>query len=505
MSSINTYLSLDDFKKIVFGNEQVTFADDVYNRIDESYAFLKHFSKDKVIYGVNTGFGPMAQYRIQTEEQIQLQYNLIRSHCAGIGEVLKPEMIKSAVLARLNTLSLGKSGVNPTVINLMQELINREIYPVIYAHGSVGASGDLVQLAHVALTLIGEGEVIYKGEIKPTSEVFEIEGLQPMRIEIREGLSIMNGTSVMTGVGVVNHHYAQKLLDWSVAFSCAINEIVKAHNDHFSSTLNEAKLHEGQREIAKLMREHLLDSNLIKAREEDLYSGDNNEEVFKDKVQEYYSIRCVPQILGPVFETISNVGDVLEREINSANDNPIVSIEEQNVFHGGNFHGDYISLEMDKLKLVITRLTMLAERQLNYLLNHKINDILPPFVNMGKLGFNFGMQGAQFMATSTTAENQTLSTSMYIHSIPNNNDNQDIVSMGTNAAVITNKVIINAFEVLAVQAITIMQAIDILEQQDLVSSKTRKIYDDIRAILPAFSQDSVLYPSIKNVKDYLMK
>ena len=264
-------------------------------------------------------------------------------------------------------------------------------------------------------------------------------------------------------------------------------------------------MHEGQREIAKLMREHLLDSNLIKAREEDLYSGDNNEEVFKDKVQEYYSIRCVPQILGPVFETISNVGDVLEREINSANDNPIVSIEEQNVFHGGNFHGDYISLEMDKLKLVITRLTMLAERQLNYLLNHKINDILPQFVNMGKLGFNFGMQGAQFMATSTTAENQTLSTSMYIHSIPNNNDNQDIVSMGTNAAVITNKVIINAFEVLAVQAITIMQAIDILEQQDLVSSKTRKIYDDIRAILPAFSQDSVLYPSIKNVKDYLMK
>jgi histidine ammonia-lyase len=160
---------------------------------------------------------------------------------------------------------------------------------------------------------------------------------------------------------------------------------------------------------------------------------------------------------------------------------------------------------MDKLKLVITRLTMLAERQLNYLLNHKINELLPPFVNMGKLGFNFGMQGAQFTATSTTAENQTLSNPMYVHSIPNNNDNQDIVSMGTNAAVITNKVITNAFEVLAIQAITIMQAIDILEQKDQVSVATRKIYDDIRQILPAFSEDSVLYPSIKKVKEYLMQ
>ncbi|UYW01013.1 aromatic amino acid ammonia-lyase [Flavobacterium agricola] len=505
MQSIKAYLSLSDFKSIVFGKEQIILDSEVYQRITASYEFLKQFSSDKIIYGVNTGFGPMAQYRIKQEDQIQLQYNLIRSHCAGIGDVLQPEMIKSAVLARLNTLSLGKSGVNPTVINLMQEFINRDIYPVVYAHGSVGASGDLVQLAHVALALIGEGEVIYKGEIKPTKEVFEIEGLEPMKIEIREGLSILNGTSVMTGVGVVNHEMASKLLHWSVSFSSAINEIVKAHDDHFSATLNNAKLHEGQQKIAEMMRTHLQDSQLIKKRDVDFYSGNNQEEIFKDKVQEYYSIRCVPQILGPVLETLNNVGNVLEREINSANDNPIVSIEEQNVFHGGNFHGDYISLEMDKLKLVITRLTMLAERQLNYLLNSKINEILPPFVNMGKLGFNFGMQGAQFTATSTTAENQTLSTSMYVHSIPNNNDNQDIVSMGTNAAVITNKVITNAFEVLAIQAITIMQAIDILEQKDQVSSETRKIYNQIRQILPAFSDDAILYPSIKKVKEFLMK
>lgn len=505
MAQINAYFTLSEFKNVVFEKQNISLAPTVLSRIEASYSFLKEFSANKVIYGVNTGFGPMAQYRIKEEDQLQLQYNLIRSHCTGIGDVLKPEMIKAALLARLNTLSLGKSGVHPSVILLLKEFINRDILPVVYAHGSVGAIGDLVQLAHVALALIGEGEVIYKGEIKNTAEVFDLEGLSPMKIEIREAISIMNGTSVMTGIGIVNHYLAQKLVNWSVAFSSAINEIVSAHNDHFSKTLNEAKLHVGQQEIAQLMHDHLQDSKLIKTREQDLYSGSNQEEIFKDKVQEYYSIRCVPQILGPVLDTIKVVGQVLENEINSANDNPIVSLEEQNVFHGGNFHGDYIALEMDKLKLVITRLTMLAERQLNYLLNHKINELLPPFLNMGTLGFNFGLQGAQFTATSTTAENQTLSTSMYIHSIPNNNDNQDIVSMGTNAAVITNKVIENAFEVLAVQAVAIVQAIDILDQQNKVSSKTKAIYDEIRNIVPARKDDQVWYPVLKEVKKYLIK
>src|SRR5690606_5547744 len=265
------------------------------------------------------------------------------------------------------------------------------------------------------------------------------------------------------------------------------------------------KLHKGQNEIAGRMRMHLEDSTLIKKREEDLYSGNNQEEIFKDKVQEYYSLRCVPQILGPILETINQVGSVLEDELNSVSDNPIISVEDKNVYHGGNFHGDYISLEMDKLKLAITRITMLSERQLNYLMNEKINGILPPFVNMGKLGCNFGMQGAQFTATSTTAENQTLATSMYIHSIPNNNDNQDIVSMGTNAAVIAHKVIVNAFEVMAIQMLSVCQAIDILNYQNFVSSKTKAVYEDVRQLVPAFSDDKPLYPAIQQVKDFLMR
>lgn len=504
MNTINEYLSLKEFESIIFGNNKIEISEVVLNRVNESFYFLKKFSCNKVIYGVNTGFGPMAQYRIKDEDRIQLQYNLIRSHSSGTGKPLDVICVKAAILARLNTLSLGNSGVHSSVIHLMKELINRDIIPLIFEHGGVGASGDLVQLAHLALVLIGEGEVFYKGERKATQEVFELENLKPIQVEIREGLALINGTSVMTGIGVVNVHNANKLLDWSLKCSCAINEIVQAYDDHFSEELNNTKRHKGQREVAARMRENLADSTLIRKREDHLYTGENTEDIFKEKVQEYYSLRCVPQILGPVLETINNVASILEDEFNSANDNPIVDVKNQHVYHGGNFHGDYISLEMDKLKIVITKLTMLAERQLNYLLNSKINEILPPFVNLGTLGFNFGMQGVQFTATSTTAENQMLSNPMYIHSIPNNNDNQDIVSMGTNAAVITAKVIENAFEVLSIEIITIVQAIDALEQKDKISSVTRKMYDDVRAIVPEFKEDQVMYPFVQKVKDYLM-
>lgn len=501
---INNFLELKDFQKIIIENGKIDLDESLLDRVEASFQFLKEFSRNKVIYGVNTGFGPMAQFKISDEDTHQLQYNLIRSHSSGIGNPLPEQEVKACMLARLNTLSLGNSGVHQSVVHLLKELINRDITPLIFEHGGVGASGDLVQLAHLALVLIGEGEVFYKGERKVTKEVFEAEGLEPIKVEIREGLALMNGTSVMSGIGIVNAYKANQLTDISIRLSCAINEIVQAYDDHLSEALNGTKKHYGQQKVAERMRAHLSDSKLIRKREEHLYTHfEEQEKVFKEKVQEYYSLRCVPQILGPVLDTLEYTEKVLENEINSANDNPIINVEDKHVYHGGNFHGDYISLEMDKLKIVVTKLTMLAERQLNYLLNAKINEILPPFVNLGKLGFNFGMQGVQFTATSTTAESQMLSNSMYVHSIPNNNDNQDIVSMGTNAAVICRKVIENAFEVLTIEAITIIQAIEYLGFQDKVSSSTKELYDEIRKIVPAFSDDMVMYPYLEDVKKYL--
>jgi histidine ammonia-lyase len=497
-------LGIDDFYKVIFEDSKIQIDNQVYTTVENSFNFLKDFSADKVIYGVNTGFGPMAQYKIKDSERIQLQYNLIRSHASGTGQPIAPMYVKAAMLARLNTLSLGNSGVHKSVIELMTELINQDITPLIYEHGGVGASGDLVQLAHLALVLIGEGEVFYKGERKDTKDVFKELNLKPISVELREGLALMNGTSVMTGIGVVNAIYSRRLLDWMTSCSAAINEIVKAYDDHLSYELNQSKRHIGQRKIAESMREHLKDSALTRKREHHLYSKNDDVSVFEDKVQEYYSLRCVPQILGPVLDTLNNVENILIEEVNSANDNPIVNVEKKHVYHGGNFHGDYVSLEMDKLKLVVAKLSMLSERQLNYLLNARLNNMLPPFVNLGKLGLNFGMQGVQFTATSTTAENQMLSNPMYIHSIPNNNDNQDIVSMGTNAALTTKKVIENAFEVLSIEIITIVQAIEYLKVQDKVSSKTKKMYDEIRNLVPIFTEDVIMYPYVNIVKEFII-
>lgn len=503
MIELNHSLTTQDIKKILFENSSLSISTDTKKKVEESFNFLKNFADDKIIYGVNTGFGPMAQYKISDEDRNQLQYNLIRSHSTGMGVILPPVYSKAALLARLKTLSLGYSGIHLNTIELMQEFINRDICPVIYQHGGVGASGDLVQLAHMALNLIGEGQVFYKGEITTAKEAIEKENLTPLKIELREGLALMNGTSVMTGIGFVNTIHIENLVKWSTHLSSFINELVCTYDDHLSEELNHSKLHEGQREIAKLMREILSDSKLIKKREEHLYTGKVQEEIFKDKLQEYYSLRCVPQILGPILDTLKNSREVLENEVNSANDNPIVDIKSQNVYHGGNFHGDYIALEMDKLRIATTKLTMLAERQLNYLLNVSINEKFPPFVNLGKLGLNFGMQGAQFTATSTTAESQTLSNPMYIHSIPNNKDNQDVVSMGTNAAWLTKQVIDNAFEVLSIQLLAIVQATDSVDHKELLSSKNREIYDEVRKIIPAFKEDQVLSPYLHGICKFI--
>lgn len=496
-------LSIDDVSEILFKSKSVKLDNVAVNKVDESFHFLQQFSSNKLIYGINTGFGPMAQYKVSQENLLQLQYNLIRSHSSGGGHLMAPLLVKAVMIARLNSLMQAYSGVHIQTVEILKELINKNVYPCIFEHGGVGASGDLVQLAHLALVLIGEGEVIYEGEMKPTEEVFKKLKINPLKIQIREGLAILNGTSAMTGIGLLNIIQAQKLLEWSVMLSAMINEVVEAFDDHYSYELNIVKHHVGQNKVAAMLRDILKDSKMIRNRSEHLYNPDKlNQEVFEDKVQEYYSLRCVTQVLGPIYDTICSVENVVVNELNSVNDNPIIDVDNKNIFHGGNFHGDYVSLEMDKLKIAITKLSMLSERQLNYLLNEKLNKKFPPFVNLGVLGFNFGMQGMQFTATSTVAENQTLSFPMYVHSIPNNNDNQDIVSMGCNAAILTKKVIDNSFEVLAIQMMTVLQAIDHIGCVPRLSSKTGEVYREIRKIFPKFVGDEPKYKDLNKIKTY---
>src|SRR6201996_201261 len=497
-------LSLADFADVLYHRAKLTLDEAALEKVRTNFTFLSGFSANKLIYGINTGFGPMAQYKVDKDNLLQLQYNLIRSHCSGGGTLLPAVLSRAAMIARLNSLMQAHSGVHPDLCTLMATLIERNIVPCIYEHGGVGASGDLVQLAHLGLTLIGEGEVYFEGAVQPTATVFAAQGLKPLTIHIREGLAILNGTSVMTAIGLVNILRARTLVQWSAILSAMTNEVVEAYDDHYSHELNHVKQHRGQQRVAAMMRELLSGSGMIRSRSEHLYHpGSLEQEVFEDKVQEYYSLRCVTQILGPIYDTVVQTEKIVVDELNSVSDNPVVDHQNNNIFHGGNFHGDYVSLEMDKLKTAITRLSMLAERQLNYLFNDKLNQKFPPFLNLGVLGFNFGMQGIQFTATSTVAENQTLSFPMYVHSIPNNNDNQDIVSMGSNSALLTKKIIDNTFTVLSIQAMSILQAVDYLNCENKLSSKTKSVYQSLRKIFPKFIEDETKYKMLKSVKKYL--
>lgn len=497
-------ITINEINRILYHGQPWTVDHEAMGRVQESYDFLRRFAADKVIYGINTGFGPMAQWRVDDAYLSDLQYNIIRSHSTGAGTPLPDNDVKAAMIARVGSLIQGKSGVHPEVVDLLSQFIRLDIIPFVPQHGSVGASGDLVQLAHIALCLIGEGKVHYKGQWVPTAQVFEMCGLKPISIHIREGLSITNGTSVMTGIASVNQIFAERLFDWSVVAAVWMNEIASSFDDLMAEPLNECRRHEGQQYVACRMRRLAEGSRCLSKREHELYdNGHSGEQVFEHKVQAYYSLRCAPQILGPIYETLQNAHRVIDEELNSASDNPIVDPVTQNVYHGGNFHGDYISLEEDKVKIAVVRMAMTAERQLNYLFHDRINGILPPFLNMGTLGLNYGMQACQFTATSTTAECQTLAMPNYVHSIPNNNDNQDIVSMGTNSALLCRRVIDNCYQVFAIHFMALAQASDCLHIADRLSPASQSVYRRVRELVPVFVEDTPFYDEIVQMEQML--
>jgi len=485
------------------GGEQISISPEQMAQVEQCYEFLRDFANEKVIYGINTGFGPMAQWRVSDEHLKELQFNIIRSHATGMGEPLSDLQVRAAMIVRLGTLLQARSGVHPDTIRLLVGMLNCGIYPRIPRHGSVGASGDLVQLAHLALAMIGEGQAHLGGEWMPAAEALQKCGLQPLKIHIREGLSLTNGTSVMTGIALVNQLQAERLLGAAVLASVWMNEIAASYDDWMAEPLNAVRRHPGQQRVAQMMRRLAQGSQRLVKREHALYNGPHTEATFEHKVQAYYSLRCTPQILGPIDDALTQSRTLIEEEINSACDNPIIDPLNRNVWHGGNFHGDYISLEQDKVKIALVRLTMTAERQLNYLLHHRINDILPPFLNRGTLGLNYGLQASQFTATSTTAECQTLAMPNYVHSIPNNHDNQDIVSMGTNTALLTQQVIDNAFQVLSIHFVALAQATDCLAIAPMLAPATRRAYELVRKLSPELIADRPLTPELQAVEQLL--
>lgn len=509
LENYNCMLLLDGYNltskelyNLSISDTKIGISDEAAGKVNKSFEFLKSVYSNLNLYGINTGLGPMAQVRISEDKLVELQYNLVRSHTSGFPNYLDNFNCKAVFVSRLNSLIRGHSSVSADLVNHMVDMYNNEIIPCIPIHGGVGASGDLVQLAHLALAVIGEGTVYFKGREMSASEAYSVTGLQPSKLVLREGLALINGTSAMTGVAALNIVNATVALEWMLIFSVMINEVMEAFDDHLSAELNAVKKHAGQAEIARHAREILKGSQLIRVRNNH-WDKEQSDNFFKEKVQEYYSLRCIPQILGPVYDTLSSAANVIDNELNSTSDNPIIDFESENIFHGGNFHGDYISLEMDKLKLVMTRLSMLSERQLNYLLNNRLNEKLPSFINLQTLGLNFGLQGLQFTATSTTSENQTLSTSSYIHSISSNHDNQDIVSMGFNSACLASRIIENTFEVITIEAVAVLQAVDALNVKTKLSDYNLKVYNELRKVFPVITNDRPTSHELGALKNYL--
>jgi histidine ammonia-lyase len=475
-------LTIEDIVAIGVGDKQVALDPAALARCRASRQFLEdEVAAKRVIYGVNTSFGPMCNKIIQDSEIEALQVNLIRSHAAGLGDPLKPYVTVAIMAVRLNTLVKGYSGVRIELLEFMKNMVNLGIAPYIPECGSVGASGDLIHLAHLSLAIIGEGESYYHNELRATSEIFSTLGITPFRLSFKEGIALMNGTSAMTALAAFALFGAKKLLRVGCVTGAFALEIFGGIDDAFDEDLHLVKPHPGQIQIADAIRKLYEGSGNITLRKNmhDLIRQQETDgPVFETSinVQDVYSIRCTPQVLAPVCEAIEFANRVVETEANSSNDNPIIIPEKKKVIHGGNFHGQSISYAMDMLCMAIATLCNLSERRTNKFLDKNLNEGLPEFLIPGTLGLTMGFMGAQYLATSTTAENRQLSNPVSTNSISCNASNQDVVSMGTVAARKAFKSVSNAKHVVTLEVLADLQALS-FRNADKLGRGTRRIYE----------------------------
>ncbi|MEJ2200436.1 MAG: aromatic amino acid ammonia-lyase [Desulfuromonadaceae bacterium] len=458
-------LSIQDIVAIGVGDKRVAIAADALERCRASRAFLEQeVAAKRVIYGVNTSFGPMCNKIVSDDEIEALQVNLIRSHAAGLGEPIKDYIAIAVLAVRLNTLAKGYSGVRLELLEFMCQLINRRIAPYIPECGSVGASGDRIHLAHLALAIIGEGQVFYDGQLRPVAEVYAELGMTPMRLSFKEGIALMNGTSAMTALAAFALFGAKKLLNIACVTGALALEIFGGIDDAFDEDLHRVKPHPGQLAVAETIRNLYRGSGNITLRR-DMHERIRGQQtaglVFETNinVQDVYSVRCTPHVLEPVAEAIVRATATVEIEANSSNDNPIIIPERKKIIHGGNFHGQSIAFAMDMLCLAIANLCNLSERRINKLLDKNLNEGLPEFLIPGIVGLTMGFMGAQYLATSTTAENRQLAGPVSSNSISCNASNQDVVSMGTVAARKAFRAISNAKHVMTLEVLAQLQAL----------------------------------------------
>jgi len=501
-------LTVEEIIAIGVGDRKVALDPAAVERCRASRRFLEEqVAAKRVIYGVNTSFGPMCNKIIQNGELESLQVNLIRSHAAGLGDPLKPYVSLAVMAVRLNTLVKGYSGVRVELLEFMENLVNRGISAYIPECGSVGASGDLIHLAHLSLMIIGEGKSWYKGELCDTAELFSSLGISPMRLSFKEGIALMNGTSAMTTLAAFALFGAKKLLRIGCVTGALALEVFGGIDDAFDEDLHRVKPHPGQLQISEAIRSLYAGSRNITLRRNmhDLIREQETDgPVFETSInfQDVYSIRCTPQILAPVTEAIDYCTRVVETEANSSNDNPVIVPEKRKIIHGGNFHGQSIGFAMDVLCMAVATLCTLSERRINKYLDRNLNEGLPEFLIPGTPGLTMGFMGAQYLATSSTAENRQLANPASTHSISCNASNQDVVSMGTVAARKAFKSVSNAKHVLTVEVLAALQALS-FRNADKLGKGTGRIYDLLKKEFAVYDNGRVFHDDLVRFRKLL--
>lgn len=480
-------LRIEDIVNVARNNFQVEISEEAIKRVEKSRGIVdKIVEEDRVVYGITTGFGKFSDVSISGEDCKTLQRNLIISHACGFGDSLDTDIVRAIILLRANALSKGYSGIRLSTLQTLVAMLNKGVHPIIPEKGSLGASGDLAPLSHMVLPMIGEGEAEYKGKIISGREAMNEAGIEVVQLIAKEGLALINGTQVMTAIGVLALWDGINLIkNGDIAAALSV-EALRGIRDAFDLRTHNIRPHEGQIETAKNILALVDGSSLV------TYQGEI-------RVQDAYTLRCIPQIHGASKDALNYAKHKVEIEINSVTDNPIVT-EEGDVISGGNFHGQPMALTFDFLGIAMSEIANVSERRLERLINYQLNDLPAFLVKHG--GLNSGFMITQYAAAALVSENKVLAHPASVDSIPSSANQEDHVSMGTIAARKARDIIKNAERVVATEILAACQAIDFREEYTL-GKGTKVAYETVRGVVDFIENDVVMYKEIDKVTKLL--
>ena len=483
------HLTIGKVREIIESGCRLALSDDARRRILRCRQYLDAKMEDnrRPIYGITTGFGSLCNISVERDRLSQLQKNLVCSHACGTGERVSDEIVRLMLLLKIQSLAYGHSGVQLCTVERLIDFYNNDILPVVYQQGSLGASGDLAPLAHLSLPLIGLGEVQYKGAVRPSAEVLAAFGWEPIELQSKEGLALLNGTQFMSAHGVWSLIAARRLSEWADCIGALSFEAFDGRTDPFEHIVHAVRPHRGQLSTAARFRELLSGSELAAGH--------------KEHVQDPYSFRCIPQVHGATKDTIDYVESVMTTEINAVTDNPTIFPDEDEIISAGNFHGQPVALAMDFLAIAVAELGNISERRIYQLISGERG--LPKFL-VAKPGLNSGFMIPQYTAASVVSQSKGLCMPASVDSIPSSQGQEDHVSMGSNAATKLVRVVKNTETVLAIELFNAAQAIE-FRRPAKTSPCLEALLADYRQAVPFIDTDCCMHPHIVRSVDFLQK